>query len=127
MHHYVPGSLIIWYDSVIHDGTLRWQSALNELNYKFMQVTDGFFADYHWKEENLGETLLNYEKHISQGSSSYDIFYGIDIYGRGTFGGGRLNTHIAVKEIMKYPFSISLFGPALSYEEEDGFRDWSIF
>lgn len=24
LHKEVPGSLVIWYDSVLHDGTLRW-------------------------------------------------------------------------------------------------------
>ena len=53
LHLAVPGSLLIWYDSVLHDGSLRWQSALNDKNYKFFQVTDGFFTDYHWQLDNL--------------------------------------------------------------------------
>ena len=24
MHKTIPGSLVIWYDSVLHDGTLKW-------------------------------------------------------------------------------------------------------
>jgi mannosyl-glycoprotein endo-beta-N-acetylglucosaminidase len=24
LHREIPGSLLIWYDSVLHDGTLRW-------------------------------------------------------------------------------------------------------
>lgn len=31
-HEKVPGSVVIWYDSVIYNGTLRWQNELNTLN-----------------------------------------------------------------------------------------------
>ena len=93
---------MIWYDSVLHDGTLRWQSALNDKNYEFFKVTDGFFTDYHWEEENLDDTLEAYNEHIKGKCpelSTYDIFIGNDTYGRGTFGGGRLNIHKAITEI----------------------------
>jgi len=64
LHNTVPGSLVIWYDSVLHDGNLRWQSALNDKNYRFFQVTDGFFTDYHWQLENLDVTLETYKERI---------------------------------------------------------------
>lgn len=32
VHSAVPGGLVIWYDSVLKDGTLRWQNELNEQN-----------------------------------------------------------------------------------------------
>lgn len=32
MHVSKPGSLVIWYDSIIKDGKLSWQNELNELN-----------------------------------------------------------------------------------------------
>lgn len=32
IHEVVAGSVIIWYDSVITDGNVRWQSQLNHLN-----------------------------------------------------------------------------------------------
>ena len=35
LHKSAPGSLLIWYDSVLHDGQLRWQSALNNKNYRY--------------------------------------------------------------------------------------------
>ena len=64
LHAVIPGSLLIWYDSVLHDGTLRWQSALSEKNYRFMDVTDGMFTDYHWQLENLEETMETYNHRI---------------------------------------------------------------
>lgn len=63
----VPHGLVIWYDSVLHDGQLRWQSALNEKNYRFFNVTDGFFTDYHWKLENLDVTQKAYNDYIASG------------------------------------------------------------
>lgn len=32
MHERVPGSLILWYDSVIENGQLKWQNELNQSN-----------------------------------------------------------------------------------------------
>lgn len=32
VHSAVPGGLVIWYDSVLKDGTLRWQNELNDQN-----------------------------------------------------------------------------------------------
>lgn len=32
MHERVPGSAVIWYDSVLKDGSLKWQNELNEGN-----------------------------------------------------------------------------------------------
>ncbi len=53
LHEQIPHSLAIWYDSVIEDGSLKWQSELNEKNAMFFKATDGFFVDYHWKQESL--------------------------------------------------------------------------
>lgn len=32
VHSAVPGGLVIWYDSVLENGALRWQNELNEQN-----------------------------------------------------------------------------------------------
>lgn len=32
MHASIPGSKVIWYDSVTTEGKLKWQNMLNELN-----------------------------------------------------------------------------------------------
>lgn len=32
VHGAVPGGLVIWYDSILESGTLRWQNELNEQN-----------------------------------------------------------------------------------------------
>lgn len=32
LHQQVPGSLVLWYDSVVSSGQLKWQDELNEHN-----------------------------------------------------------------------------------------------
>lgn len=32
VHGAVPGGLVIWYDSILESGTLRWQNELNQQN-----------------------------------------------------------------------------------------------
>lgn len=38
MHAAVPGSLVVWYDSVTVQGDLKWQCRLNELNSAFFDA-----------------------------------------------------------------------------------------
>ena len=49
LHEEVPGAELMWYDSVLHDGSLKWQSQLNLSNWRFFEVCDSFFTDYHWQ------------------------------------------------------------------------------
>lgn len=32
LHQQVPGGLVLWYDSVVSSGQLKWQNELNEHN-----------------------------------------------------------------------------------------------
>ena len=40
---------VIWYDSVTHDGDLKWQNALNENNYRYFDSCDGIYLNYGWR------------------------------------------------------------------------------
>ena len=40
---------VIWYDSVTHDGELKWQNALNENNYRYFDSCDGIYLNYNWR------------------------------------------------------------------------------
>ncbi|CAF3433647.1 unnamed protein product [Rotaria sp. Silwood1] len=81
-----PNSLVIWYDSVTIHGELKWQNQLNELNEPFFNVCDGIFLNYTWKIEKLLQSKIN------AGERCRDVFVGIDVFGRGCFGGGGFNT-----------------------------------
>lgn len=88
IHEKISGSVIIWYDSVTRDGVLAWQNELNEYNRCFFDLCDGIFTNYTWKIENLKNSVKFAMHRI------LDVFVGVDIFGRGCYGGGQFNSHI---------------------------------
>lgn len=95
LHDEIDGAELMWYDSVTHNGDLEWQSALNEQNYRFMQVSDSFFTDYHWTPKNLEITLTTFLENCPD-RNSFCVYFGNDCYGRGTFGGGGYDIYKAL-------------------------------
>lgn len=96
MHKQDPNSEIIWYDSVINTGELKWQDELNCLNRSgysrvnkqtffitksicriFFDVTDGIFLNYNWTAEKLQNS-----RDLAQ-DRYQNVYIGIDIFGRG--------------------------------------------
>ncbi|KAF3604602.1 hypothetical protein F2Q69_00038774 [Brassica cretica] len=71
------------YDSVTVSGDLKWQDHLNNKNKPFFDLCDGIFMNYTWKE--------SYPKLSAEvaGDRKYDVYMGIDVFGRGSFGGGQ--------------------------------------
>ncbi|KAI8564297.1 hypothetical protein RHMOL_Rhmol03G0170100 [Rhododendron molle] len=110
MHDLVPGSLVIWYDSITVDGNLIWQNQLNQKNKPFFDVSDGIFLNYSWLED--------YPKSSAAvaGNRKFDVYVGIDIFGRGTYGGGQWNTNVALDVIKRGNVSAALFAPGWVYE-----------
>lgn len=110
---YIPNGIVIWYDSVIHpSGELKWQNELNSLNKCFFDVCDGIFLNYTWKPENLAHS----RELALKNNRIYDVYVGIDVFGRGSFGGGGFKTYLAIEEIRKHDLSIALFAPGWTYE-----------
>jgi len=127
MHAAVPGSQVLWYDSVrARDGCVQWQSVLNEHNACFFDACDGIFTDYHWKAEDPRLSAQYAERHARE---KVDVFTGIDLFGRGTFGGGGLDSHTAMEVISKAGTSTALFAPAWAYEGEGRLQagGWEAF
>ncbi|GMI87319.1 Endo-beta-N-acetyglucosaminidase 85A [Hibiscus trionum] len=112
MHSSVPGSLVIWYDSVTIDGTVSYQNQLNEQNKPFFDICDGIFANYWWEEE--------YPKLSAKvaGERKFDVYMGIDVFGRGTYGGGQWNTNVALDVIKKGDVSAAIYAPGWVYESK---------
>ncbi|KAL5171018.1 Cytosolic endo-beta-N-acetylglucosaminidase 1 [Glycine soja] len=110
MHSSVPGSLVIWYDSVTVDGKLNWQDQLNEHNKPFFDICDGIFVNYTWKEDypRLSAAVASDRK--------FDVYMGIDIFGRNTYGGGQWNVNVALDVIKKNDVSAAIFAPGWVYE-----------
>ncbi|KAJ8432960.1 hypothetical protein Cgig2_032792 [Carnegiea gigantea] len=110
MHSSKPGSLVIWYDSVTVQGDLNWQNQLNDNNKAFFDLCDGIFTNYSWKEDfaKLSATVA--------GDRKFDVYMGIDVFGRNTFGGGKWNTNVALDVIRKDDVSAAIFAPGWVYE-----------
>ncbi|XP_058207316.1 cytosolic endo-beta-N-acetylglucosaminidase 1-like [Rhododendron vialii] len=110
MHALVPGSLVIWYDSVTVDGNLIWQNQLNQKNKPFFDVSDGIFLNYSWLKDYPNRSAA------VAGDRKFDVYVGIDIFGRGTYGGGQWNTNVALDVIKRGNVSAALFAPGWVYE-----------
>ncbi|KAK9168044.1 hypothetical protein Syun_000184 [Stephania yunnanensis] len=110
MHSSVPGSLVIWYDSVTINGDLRWQNQLNDKNKPFFDLCDGIFVNYTWQEDypKLSAAVA--------GDRKFDVYMGIDVFGRNTYGGGQWNTNVALDVLKKDDVSAAIFAPGWVYE-----------
>ncbi|KAF9580926.1 hypothetical protein BGW38_002237, partial [Lunasporangiospora selenospora] len=110
IHERIPGGQLIWYDSVITTGRIHYQNQLSLENYRFFQQSDGIFTNYGWKSHQV---KLSAEL---AGSRKRDVYTGIDIWGRGTYGGGGFTTFKALKIIQRDQTSVALFAPGWTYE-----------
>ncbi|KAK9159180.1 hypothetical protein Scep_005754 [Stephania cephalantha] len=110
MHSSVPGSLVIWYDSVTINGDLSWQDQLNDKNKPFFDLCDGIFVNYTWQEDypKLSAAVA--------GDRKFDVYMGVDVFGRNTYGGGQWNTNVALDVLKKDDVSAAIFAPGWVYE-----------
>ena len=60
---------------------------LNDKNYPFFNSCDGIFINYTWKEIDPSFSC-GFAK-----DRNFDVFTGIDVFGRNTFGGGGYDCH----------------------------------
>lgn len=96
------------YDSVTVNGDLSWQNQLNDQNKPFFDLSDGIFVNYTWEvcsyilRKNIGSSATlplkissmvqeNFPKLSADvaGDRKFDVYMGIDVFGRGTYGGGQ--------------------------------------
>ncbi|XP_071962503.1 cytosolic endo-beta-N-acetylglucosaminidase-like [Antedon mediterranea] len=111
MHKLDPMSKVIWYDSVIQTGKLKWQDMLNDNNRMFFDGCDGIFLNYNWNEQKLKDSVKN------AGARPHDVYVGVDIFGRGCFGGGGWNTNKAMEVIRRVDLSAAIFAPGWVFEK----------
>uniref|UniRef100_A0A8C9T9V6 Cytosolic endo-beta-N-acetylglucosaminidase n=1 Tax=Scleropages formosus TaxID=113540 RepID=A0A8C9T9V6_SCLFO len=114
-HERIPGSLILWYDSVLEDGKLQWQNELNDSNRVFFDACDGFFTNYNWKEENL-EWMKTYS--AARGRLA-NVYVGVDVFARSEVVGGEFETNKSLELIRKHGLSVAIFAPGWVYECHD--------
>ena len=113
MHRINPQSLVIWYDAVTTEGRLRWQNRVNSRNRDFLDCCDGMFINYGWNGDTPIVSSL-----FAGIDRRHDIFFGIDVWGRGTFGGGRHNCDHALRVLRRLGVSAALFAPGYVLECE---------
>ncbi|KAH7942304.1 hypothetical protein HPB49_022822 [Dermacentor silvarum] len=86
-HNAVPGSLVIWYDSVVRDGKFAPQNRLNSKNVVFFDLCDGIFLHYDWTEQMLEMSAWYAPDRKS------DVYVGVDVFARGTDYPGGFKTY----------------------------------
>jgi mannosyl-glycoprotein endo-beta-N-acetylglucosaminidase len=109
-HAAIPHARVLWYDSVIDSGDLRWQNGLNHLNASFFEITDGMFTNYHWSADTPARSAS------LAGPRRRDVYFGVDVHGRKTFGGGGFKSNDACRVALAAGVSVALFAPAWTHE-----------
>lgn len=76
----------VWrYDALTVGGQLQWQDTLNASNSPFFDAADAIFVNYAWSEGTPKQAAA------AAGSRAADVFMGVDVHGRGTYGGGQVS------------------------------------
>ncbi|KAG5637429.1 hypothetical protein H0H81_004588 [Sphagnurus paluster] len=131
---------IIWYDSVIFTGQLAWQDRLDSLNLPFFLSSSGLFTNYTWPREYpnitaeyflaldpaLIGTAPDSQPYVSPKSLN-DIYMGVDVWGRGSHGGGGFGSYKAITHIapQSLGLSVALFGQGWTWESEQDKPGWT--
>ncbi|MEW9502199.1 endo-beta-N-acetylglucosaminidase [Jeotgalibacillus marinus] len=69
---------MMWYDSMVENGSISWQNALTDQNKEFFQRSDSMFLNFWWNSQRS-----SYEKAKQLGRNPYDLYTGIDVEARG--------------------------------------------
>ncbi|DBB01203.1 TPA: hypothetical protein ACH3X1_001085 [Trebouxia sp. C0004] len=110
MHKMVPGSQVVWYDAVTTEGILEWQDTVNDLNLPFFEAADAIFINYTWKEDTPAQAAA------VAGARKHDVYMGVDVFGRNTYGGGGMTCDVALTAARSAGLSAALFAPAWVWE-----------
>ncbi|KAG9017383.1 hypothetical protein FRB93_007497 [Tulasnella sp. JGI-2019a] len=129
-----PHAEVVWYDSVTVQGQLAWQCQLNSLNLPWLLSADSMFLDYHWKITSPDVSTRYFDSvamDLRFDKARRDIYFGIDVWGRGCHGGGGFQLHHAMDHIQPSAkglgLSVAVFGPAWTWEskEDEEGRTWA--
>ena len=119
VHEVNSDGQVIWYDSVTNEGKLDWQNELNEKNKIFFDNCDGIFINYTWKVDENTNNLQSSLDALEDSGRQFDIYVGIDAFGRGCFGGGGFQCNLAFEKVREKNMSVALFAPSWTYEAAD--------
>ncbi len=93
-----PPGIILWYDAMTMEGELQWQDNLTDLNAPFFQACDGLFVNYTWKADTPAQTAA---AAAACSRPAADVYMGVDVFGRNTFGGGGMDCDVAIKAALE--------------------------
>eukprot|EP00842_Homolaphlyctis_polyrhiza_P000036 jgi/Hompol1/1032/HPOL_005498-RA len=118
MHKEISGGKVMMYDSLTRSGRIDWQDKLSAENKLFFDASDSLFVNYTWKADYPSQSAEAAGKgsELLSADRSMDVFTGIDVWGRNTFGGGGFNVHKALRHIVESGTSCAIFAPAWTYE-----------
>lgn len=112
--------VVIWYDAITTEGTLLWQNGVNDLNLPFAKAANsGIMTNYAWK---AGEPTRSAGAMISCNRPASHVWKGIDVWGRGSYGGGGVTGVVeGVKATLKSDSGVSLavFAPGWAWESDE--------
>ncbi|TFK67272.1 hypothetical protein BDN72DRAFT_843297 [Pluteus cervinus] len=135
----------IWYDSVVTDGYVYYQNRLNALNLPFFLSSTGLFTNYGWYPDPSSGTDpkadMDYFDKLAPSLTGNtptskpevskkeinNIFLGIDMYGRGSYGGGGFGAYNALTHIspLQRKLSAALFAPGWTWESQQRNPGWN--
>jgi hypothetical protein len=81
----------------------------------FAEVVDAFYVNYGWKHDHLKRTR-NYLQTEKISIPLTSVYFGVDVFGRGSFGGGQFNSHVGVQAARNAGFSVAIFAPGWTTE-----------
>ncbi|WP_417898721.1 discoidin domain-containing protein [Bacillus haimaensis] len=115
---------IMWYDSMVEDGSIRWQNYLTDRNKMFLQdgetrVSDSMFLNFWWWNNSQERS---YQKALDINRDPYDLFAGIDVEANGT------NTTVSWDNLFPQngsPYaSLGIYRPDWAFKTTDNMEDF---
>ncbi|KAJ7250390.1 glycoside hydrolase family 85 protein [Mycena rebaudengoi] len=116
-----PYAEAVWYDSVVVTGQLAWQDRLNAFNLPFFLSSTSIFTNYTWGPSYAAKTAQYFRSldktlaHVAPQTLT-DIYMGVDVFGRGSHGGGGFGAYKALTHIAPAGLSTALFGQGWTWE-----------
>lgn len=110
-----PHLQIVWYDSMVTNGSIRWQNALTDSNKMFMvdnsgqKVSDSMFLNFWWGSQYGNSLKASRTKAENIGLDPYALYAGIDVQANG------YNTRADWKDLQNAQLSLGLYCPSWTY------------
>lgn len=128
--HKKSGMEILWYDSMIKEGPVKWQGALTDQNAMFFQsgqqrLSDSMFLDFRWQYKDEQDGKYDYitpflnspAKAAELGRSPYDLYAGIDVEAKGYE--GRYNWPVLFPDHSQPVTSLGLYRPDWTFNSAE--------